>query len=299
MIHSDRVPGAESLFADVEGCRLHYLRAGEEGPPVVLLHGSGIDDAALSWKLAIPALADQYQVYALDWPGHGQSEPVEDGSDLEPSVPAYESILTSFLDSVGIDTAAVVGISMGGAVAIGTALDHPDRCTRLVLVDSYGLVDRIPGGIGSYLLASVPFVDVVGRQWAGFSRATTRTAIGSFVHDPASLPEEFVGELHERLSQPGAGAAFVSFQRNEFGFDGVDTSYADRLSELRLPVTLIHGREDPLIPLSWSESAVASIPDAQLRVIDDCGHWPPREQPEAFERLLLAALEGEQTASSS
>lgn len=287
MIHSDRVPGAESLFVDVDDCRLHYLRAGDGGPPVVLLHGSGIDDAALSWKHTIPALANRHKVYALDWPGHGESGPPTG----DPSVPFYRSILCGFLDSVGLDRVALVGISMGGAVALGCALERPERCRSVVAVDSYGLVDRIPGGIGSYLLASVPFVDVVGRQWAGLSAGTARAAVGSFVHDPDQLPDAFFEDVRERLSEPRAGAAFVSFQRNEFGLDGVDTSFADRLDELEMPVTLVHGRADPLIPLEWAETAAESIPEARLRVIDRCGHWPPRERPDVFVRHLRSALD--------
>ena len=291
MIANDRVPAANSRNATVGGRRIHYLEAGVDNgrsrPPVVLLHGSGIDDAVLSWKHAIEFLAEDLgrRVYAPDWPGYGESD-----APGETTTEYYVGVLSGFLDALGIETAVLVGISMGGSAALGYTLASPDRVTGLVLVDSYGLRDAVPGGTGSYLLANTPFASLFGRQFAAATEAGTRLAIGEFVYDTANLDDEFVREANERLREPGAGTAFVSFMRAEFQPDGVRTDYSRRLSDIAVPTLLVHGADDPLVPVEWSEMAADSIPAATLAVIERCGHWPPRERPDEFHDVLAEFL---------
>ncbi len=291
MIASKRVPAANSRYVSADDRRIHYLEAGidndSNGPPVVLLHGSGIDDAALSWKHTIEFVADDLgrHVYAPDWPGYGKSD-----DPAASTTEYYVGVLTGVLDALDLDRSALVGISMGASVSLGYTLDNPDRVSRLVLVDSYGLRDEVPGGTGSYLLANIPFANLFGRQFAGATVAGTRVAVGEFVHDPASLDDEFVAEVNERLRQPGAGTAFFSFMREEFRADGVRTDYSDRLDDLGVPTLLVHGAEDPLVPVEWSATAAQSIPGARLMVIKRCGHWPSRERPDVFNDVLATFL---------
>jgi pimeloyl-ACP methyl ester carboxylesterase len=289
MNRNNPIQSADSEYLETDDRTLHYLRAGDEGPPIVLLHGSGIDDAALSWKPTIPALADSYRVFAPDWPGHGDS----DDPDEPPSGAYYESVLETFLNELGLEQVALVGISMGGGAALGHALDYPDRVSSLVLIDSYGLRNAIPGGIGAYFLANTPLAGIFGRQWAGASKSTARASISQFVYDTGAISEEFVTQVRQRLQQPGAGEAFMAFQRNEFSPGGVQTHYADDLSDLVPSTLLVHGRDDPLIPVSWSAEAAEVIPDASLHVLDRCGHWPTRERPDAFIDRLQQFLDGQ------
>jgi pimeloyl-ACP methyl ester carboxylesterase len=294
MTTDDSIPTADSAYLETDDRTIHYLQAGKEGPPVVLLHGSGIDDAGLSWKPTIPALADSYRVFAPDWPGHGDS----DDPDAPPSGSYYESVLESFLEGLGLEEVILVGISMGGGAALGHTLDDPDRVRSLVLIDSYGLRDAIPGGIGAYILANTPLAGAIGRQWASASRSTARASLGQFVHDTDAVSEEFVAEVRQRLKQPGAGNAFMAFQRNEFGPRGVQTHYTDELDQLAAPTLLVHGRQDPLIPVSWSVDAAESIPDSNLQVLDHCGHWPTRERPDAFIDHLRSFLDDHRRSAS-
>jgi len=261
----------------------------DDRPPIVLLHGSGIDDAALSWKHAIEHLAEERgrRVYALDWPGYGES----DAPDGAMTTEYYVGVLSKFLDALAIDRVALAGISMGGAAALGVALGRPELVERLVLVDSYGLRDAVPGGVGSYLLANTPFANLFGRQFAAASTDATRLAVGEFVHDTGGLSDEFVAEVNERLREPGAGDAFFSFMRDEFRPNGVRTDYSDRLGELSMPTLLIHGAQDSLVPPEWSAVAADAIPGARLELIDECGHWVSRERPDRFNELLGEFLE--------
>lgn len=284
MIDHPTVPEADSLYVDAGGRRLHYLRAGDaDAPPAVLLHGSGVDDAALSWYHVLPALAERYRVYAPDWPGYGESPDPE----ATPDSAYYTDVLGDFLDALPIASPAIVGISMGGGAALGLAMASPERLRRLVLVDSYGLRDAIPGGSAAYYLANAPFARTIGQRLAGAAPGGARAAIGPFVEDPEALDPVFLSAVSDRLDDPRAGRAFVDFQRAEFERGGVRTHFEGRLHELAVPTLVVNGESDPLIPLDWAEAAAAEMPDAELAVIENCGHWPPRERPDAF----LAALE--------
>lgn len=274
----------------IDGYRLSYRRAGTEGPPIVLLHGGGIDDASLSWRHTIDDLADDHRVYAPDWPGYGDSD---DG--LEHSTEGYVAILEAFLDAIGLDEddpATLAGISMGGAAALGFALDHPERVARLVLVDSYGLGRRIPAGSLWKSLAHVPGANALGWATLGTSIEAARMGLGNVVADAGDLPSTFVEEFYDRARKPGAGRAFEAFQRVELAGDGTAlTNYSDRLESLSVPTLLVHGAEDPLFPVEWSVRAAERLPNAELEVLEDCGHWPTRERPEQFNGILRAFLE--------
>ncbi|WP_435347298.1 alpha/beta fold hydrolase [Haloarchaeobius sp. HRN-SO-5] len=272
--------------ARVDGLRVHYRRAGTEGPPVVLLHGGGVDDADLSWLHTIETLAEEYQVYAPDWPGYGESDPV-----AEPSIGTYRRVLDDFVDEVGLNSFALVGISMGGAVAIDFALDDPGRVDALGLVDSYGLGGSVPGGSMLYALANIPGMNATGWSMVGSSRLAAAMGLGNVVYDSSTLDEGFVDAVHERANETDAGRAFTAFQRNEIGPSGqVATNYADSLDDLSMPTLLVHGEADPLFPVRWARRAADRIPDAELDVFEECGHWPTREFPEKFDSTLDSFL---------
>lgn len=283
MIESDRVPGADDLYATVGDRRIRYLRAGDAGPPVVLLHGSGIDDAALSWRHVIPALAEDYRVYAPDWPGYGES----DAAAEDASVEYFVEVLAGFLDATSIERPILVGISMGGAAALGLTLRDQDRVRGLGLISSYGLRDEVPGGTGTYFFANTPFAATLGSSLAAVTPGGARAAISPFVASTSDLDDGFLAAVSERLRRTDAVDAWMAFQRAEFRPNGVRTHYRDRLSELSVPTLYVHGDSDPLIPLDWARDAAAASPAAELVVLADCGHWPPRERPTAF----LDALE--------
>ncbi|MCT9096890.1 alpha/beta fold hydrolase [Haloarchaeobius sp. HME9146] len=273
--------------ARLDGRRIHYRRAGVDGPTVVLLHGGGVDDAELSWKLTIEELADAgYQVYAPDWPGYGESDP-----HPEPSIDTYVEILDEFLDALALDTVSLVGISMGGAAALGYTLDHSERVEKLTLVDSYGLGSTVPAGSLWYTLAHIPGANAAGWSMMGTSREATAFGLGNVVHDPNAVPGTFVSDVRERASETGAGRAFTRFQRNEIGPGGrVKTNYASDLDELDIPVLLVHGEGDPLFPVHWARRAHEDIADSALVVFEHCGHWSPREKPLRFNTNLVEFL---------
>lgn len=278
----------ERRSVELDGLRVNYVVAGS-GPPLVLLHGGGLDSAAVSWKETIPALAENFTVYAPDWPGYGES----DSPDGSPSIAYYVEVTWRLLDELDLDSVRLMGISMGGGVALGFALDHPERVERLVLVDSYGLGSEMPGGplggLFGALFVRTPLLS--GGVWTtmGANRELTAVVLQSVV-DSGNLTEGLVDDVFAELKRPNAGEAWERFQRNEVGFSGLKTNYRSRLQTLSVPTLLVHGEDDPLIPVGWSVRARTLAPNASAEVLRDCGHWPPREKPEEFVSVVRQFL---------
>jgi pimeloyl-ACP methyl ester carboxylesterase len=260
----------------VDGRRIAYRHAGSGGDVLVLLHGAGIDDATLSWEHVLPELGRSHRVYALDWPGYGDSDDV--GTH---SVDAYRRVLEGFLDAKEIESASFAGISMGGAVALSLALDDPDRVRRLALVSSYGLGASITAGSLWYAVANVPGANQAGYAAMGSSIAAARAALSNVVYDASTLDRSFVEAVRERASTSGAGAAFAAFQRAEIDAAGrVRTNFAPELETLAVPTLFVHGQQDPLFPVSWARRGARRVPRAELVELEACGHWPTHERSE-------------------
>lgn len=258
---------------------MRYLAAGE-GSPVVLLHGIGLDSATVSWRHTVSDLAEDHRVYALDFPGHGESDKPDVGYTTE----YFRDVLAVFLRQKGLDDASLVGISMGGGLALGHALESRMRPKRLVLVDSYGLGgDAYWRPVASVVLRS-PVASGLFKG-VGSSRAAVAEGLRGLVGG-TDLDPEFVEDVYEALQDDRVGRALRRWQRSEFGFTGLKTDYSDRLDELDVPTLFAHGAQDPLLPASWSVRASEATPSAELRVFEGTGHWPPRERPRAFSHAV-------------
>ncbi len=141
------VNGVQERTIDVDGLPTRYLTAGDDGPPLVLLHGVG--DNALDWRWVMPALARSHRVYAPALPGAGESAKPED-ADYSPVF--FERFVAAFLDALGIARAAVVGNSLGGLVGLRLALSELSRVSALGLVASAGLGREVTYALRSLAL---------------------------------------------------------------------------------------------------------------------------------------------------
>jgi pimeloyl-ACP methyl ester carboxylesterase len=274
----------ETATVTLDGVDVTY-RAGGEGPALVLLHGGGIDEGRLSWRAVAPALAEEFRVFAPDWPGYGASGAPES----TPTVDYLLGVLDRFLDAVAVESATFVGVSMGGAVGLSYALSRPERVDRLVAVDSYGLGGTVPGGPLGAALVRVP--GLLGATWWLLRRsdralaATVRGIVG-----PGNLTSDLLADVRRATARPGAGESFAAFQRAEVGFVGLRTNLLDRLPDLSVPTLFVHGERDPLVPVAWAVRA-ATVADAEVRVLPGVGHWAPREDPQGVLRAVGPFLE--------
>ncbi|WP_221621649.1 alpha/beta fold hydrolase [Halocatena pleomorpha] len=252
-----------------------YIVSGpENAPPVVLLHGGGFDATTVSWRDVRPALSESFRVYALDWPGYGESDPPE----RTPTTEYYIEVLDGFLDAVGVEQPALVGVSLGGGIALGYALAHPARVHRLVAIDSHGLGSTVPGHPITLILGvslSTPLWWLVRR-----SRLLALLSVCLTVH-PSNITADLLNDVLVQLERPDATDAWQAFQRAELDRWGVRTNYVDVLHTLSVPTLFVHGEHDAFVPVDWAQRAAMLVPSVELRVLSECGHWAPRERPDA------------------
>lgn len=273
----------ERRRTDVGGFELRYLRAGESGSPVLLLHGGQIDAAHVSWGEAIEPLAEEHRVYVPDLLGYGYSAT----PDVPYSTKRHVSVVEEFMDAVDLERAGVAGTSMGGGIGIGLALRSPRRVSRLAAVSSHGLGRELPNGKLTYLLSRQGTTNRVSVALLARSRAVTRAGLEALVADSASVTPELVDQVQELARLPNAGRGYRSWRKNEVGPRGFRTDYTDRLDGLEMPTLFVHGTEDEVFPARWSERAAARVGDGESWILENCGHLVARERPEAVNERLL------------
>jgi pimeloyl-ACP methyl ester carboxylesterase len=175
-------------------------------------------------------------------------------------------------------------------MALWYTLESPNRVKQLVLVDSYGLGDLVPGGRKAAVMVNTP--KLLELSWWAMkkSRTITKASLGNVVH-PENIHEALVDDIHREIRRPNSGDAYFRFARGELRLSGPRTNYFERLSDLPVETLFVHGTDDPLIPLEFSKRAADEAPVADLFTLERCGHWVPRECPEAFVSRLEAWLE--------
>lgn len=276
-----------SQFLNIQNIRTHLFSAGDSGPAVLLLHGGGVDSARLSWGAAIQPISDSWRVFAPDWPGYGDSQ----RPDIRYNMAFFTAFLTDLLDALSLERVSLAGVSMGGGIAISFCLAHPERVEKLVLIDSYGLQGRAPMHQLSSLFVQIPLLTEMTYATLKLSRSLTRASLSSIFANPkTAMTDELVDLVYAEVQKPHTGRAFHSFQMDEVGWDGLRSVFMDRLGEIQAPTLIIHGEVDNLVPLECSKQAQQRIHGSCLEILPDCGHWPQRENPELFNRLLKEFL---------
>lgn len=272
----------------VDGNRLHVRAAGDPADhTLVFLHGGIVDAGPLSWGAVAPRFADDYHVVLPDLLGYGDS----DCPAVDYTVERHVRTIRALADDVGDgDPVSLVGASLGGAISLGIVLDTDLPVARLALVDSYGLGTDLPNGRLTYLLSRVQFLNRVAVWLVGHSHRFARASMAGITRDPAVLSEDFVRDVQRYARKSGAGRAFRSFRAHEVTRRGYRTDFTERLGSVDVPTHLVHGAHDEVVPLAWARRAADRIPDAELTVLDDCGHLTTREDPDAVEAVLREFL---------
>jgi pimeloyl-ACP methyl ester carboxylesterase len=287
-------PSFQSRTVAVDGINLHYL-CGGSGPPLVLVHGLG-SSAAVEFYYNLEPLAARHRVFAIDLPGFGRSDkPV-----LAYTMDLFVRAVSDLMACEAIDRGAVMGVSMGGRVALGLALDSPEKVDRLVLVDALGV--GAPRRVLSYsILLTRGLGELALRGTARALRqmnpAVIRRVWGWYLKRPGGMDsiwsDERIANHGTLLATPEYRAAYLSALRSLAGMrqlhDGVVVE--DRLPELRMPTLLIWGRHDHIFPASHAQAAKGRIPNGRLEIFDDSGHTPQMEEPDRFNRLVLDFLQ--------
>jgi len=268
----------KDTWLEVDGLRIHSFVAGETGSPVMLLHGGGLDSALLSWGKVIGPLSGHHRIFAPDLPGYGQS----DHPAIQYTMDYYITFLAHLLDALHLERVSLVSLSLGGGIALGFALRFPARVEKLVLVAPYGILDKVSAHKLGYLFVRLPYLDELSYWLVGRSRGLVRwTLLAGLIYNPRLLSPEIVEEVYRVAREPGAGKAFISFQRSEVLWNGLRSNFIDRLHEITAPTLLIRGSADAAVPLSQVQRAHDLIKGSELYIMQECRHWPRARNPKS------------------
>jgi pyruvate dehydrogenase E2 component (dihydrolipoamide acetyltransferase) len=266
----EEVAGAEAAapvpqMVDAGGRQLQYLEVGAgEGEPLVMLHGFGGD--LNTWMFVQPVLAEKSRTIAFDLPGHGGSTKEVGAGDAESFVGAVEAAL----NALGIARARLIGHSMGGAIAALIAASRPDLVSALTLI--------APAGLGP---------EINGAFISGFIRMQRRKdaleTLSLLVHDPALVSRRMVEDVLRYKRLDGVDAALQAIARAWFDGDRQRISVRDQIAALKMPLQVIWGRDDRVIPAAHAQ---ALGKQQEVHIIDSAGHLPHLEKASEVARLI-------------
>ena len=295
-------PGADPAYADgddsawtsldwaamtrrleVLGREVNVVDTGGDKPPLLFIHGLG--GRWQNWLLNIPQFMDTHRVVAPDLPGFGDSEmPAEDIS-----ISGYAKVIDALCDQLGVECPLVVGNSMGGFVGAELATSFPTRVERMVLVSAAGLSTEY---LRRQPLLTVARLWAVNATWVGARGANVvkrprlrRAALQFLVRYPEKLSPQLTFELVEGTGRPG----FIPALEALTGY-----SFREHLAGIEVPVLIVWGRNDMLVPVGDAREYAELIGDnARAVIFEDTGHLPMLERPSRFHDLLGEFIAGD------
>ncbi len=273
----------KSVKFNLRGINVNCYTAGQSGSPIILLHGAGVDSADISWREIIWPLSKKHRVFAPDLPGYGKSDKPD---DVEYSLSFYVSFLDQLVNALNLKQVNLIGLSLGGGISLAFTLKEPWRVDKLVIVGSWGLYSKLPYHLLSYWYTQSPFNELSYRLAAKSRRLVKWILLYSLFGSSDNLSDELVEEILDALKDPHAGKAFISFQRSEITRTGLRTDLAVRLSEIKAPTLIVHGTNDPAVPVKYAKKAHRKIKGSQLYLMEGCKHWAQKERPEEFVRVV-------------
>lgn len=267
----------------VQHQRIAYLDQGE-GPPVILLHGFG--GSMWQWEHQQAALSAHFRVITPDLVGAGLS----DKPDIEYSPDQLLEFLIGFLDALRIPQASIVGNSMGAGLAIGLALDHPTRVSRLILID--GLPAHVMEHLGSpslrrALTTSAPSWLVSFGNWL-FGSLVLESTLREFVYDPALLTPAVLDRSNRNRQQPGLFRALLTVGAN---LPLWEERFAPRIGQITHHTLIIWGEEDRVFPLSTGNQLYRTLAGSTFVRIPKAGHIPQWERPDLVNQEIISFIQ--------
>ena len=253
--------------ADIDGLTIHYETPTDPEQPhgqrVLYVHGTGCN--ARVWSQHMAALAEAHTPVAIDLPGHGRS-----GGDGFRGMADYAHYVMALATALGWEQFVLAGHSMGGGVALAAALHHAERLKALMLIDTGARLRVAPSILqASQRAAQIGRRGPPDRAW-GYARNT---------------PQAVVQAIYEMTADTRLEVTHKDWVCDDM-FDVMP-----RVKDIALPTLALCGAEDNLTPLKYHEYLRDQMPHCDLQVIEQAGHWPFIEQPDAFNRAVRAFLD--------
>ncbi len=260
---------ASAFLDDGQGGQIHYRDEGNpDGPVLVLIHGS--NGNIQTWEGVVSELAGKYRLLSLDLYGHGLTGPNPAGQyDADTMIGA----VTRVLDAAGVERAAWVGNSMGGWLSWRAGLAVPERISGLVLIDASGaqVEEKVKPYLGARLARSS-----IGQLLLPeiTPRFLVKSSLEENYADPSLISEDLVDLYWELLRFPGNRKAAVDRAKVER-----QPEKWNEVGNLTMPVLLLWGEQDSVVPLSHGQAFANAIPGSELVIYPDAGHLPMEETP--------------------
>ena len=282
---------------NVMGLRTRVLEEGDasRGDPVVMIHGVG------AWaenfrEVMEPIARTGRRAIAFDLPGFGESEAPGHVAHFGPGDAFYPRFVNAVLDELRLPSAHLVGSSMGGAVVYTAAVTQPARTRSLSLIAGGGVGTEVALFLRLCTLPGFPWVArVLGRP------AQARNVLRTCFYDARRIPETLYDEA-ERYGYPSFGE-FVNALRSGVTIGGVKPAVRDywvaQAPRYQGPVLVVWGRQDAVLPMTSAADAREVMPQAQIQLIDECGHLPMIERTAEFLAALLPFLDRAEAAAAA
>ncbi|MFE3446965.1 alpha/beta fold hydrolase [Nocardia sp. NPDC059180] len=265
-----------SHYADTATARFHYLTAGT-GTPVVLLSPGGT--SVIGWKDQVEVLARDHKVYVVDLPGQGYTELRDD--DFRFDLDAMTAAIGTFLDAVGVKEAALAGNSWSGGWALAFAQRHPERVSKLALLDATGLDLR---GTWMWEALKIPVIGEIATKLSTGKATVRRLADGMMVNSDR-VTDQLIDEWWAPMTFHDNIRATYLLERR------LDWSVTERaLPSTRTPTLVLWGAQDTVQPVERAHRFGDLMPDARVEILDGCGHVPQLDCPDRVNQQLTAFL---------
>jgi pimeloyl-ACP methyl ester carboxylesterase len=283
--------GGASQFADLQpGLNVHYRDQGKrDGRVVVLIHGS---NASLhTWEPWVERLGKDYRIISLDLPGHGLTGSHPGGVY---DYPVFVDVVDKLMAKLGVEKAVIGGNSMGGGTAWMFALAHPGKTEAVLLVDAAGAPawqsKKTPIG---FRMMRVPVVKELARFIA--PRSMFESSIKTTMSVQSKIDDKLIDRYWELNRYPGNREA--SMKRFSLPHNNGAAS-KEKLAAIKVPVMIMWGAEDNLIPVSSAKWFAEAIPGSKLVVYPKVGHIPMEEEPDKSAADVRAWLDGLPSSTS-
>jgi pimeloyl-ACP methyl ester carboxylesterase len=287
-----------SEFIEVGSLRVHHSHGGR-GSPVVFIHGLG-SSGYMEWRYNLEATAARHRVFAPDLPGFGRTEKPR----ARYTIQYFARFIERYMEDRGLRSAAVVGASLGGRIALELALEHPRLVRKLVLVNTLGLGrPKVRMAQMTYGLVTLPRIGEAAMRFArdalhwappNMIRRVAARYAGASSDLVKAMDDGYLDNLRELYATDGFHNAYLTTIRsliNPGALLAGNHDVTERLNELKVPVQLIWGADDPLFPVAHATRAHSMIDRSKLTVIEGAGHTPQAERPEEFNRVLRRFLD--------